>query len=149
VVNGPVESTVVDGKGIVVDTDDTAVEVDQGNSTALVVYDPEWAEFIRLRRARPRGRYVFEVAAEVHLQMGTRPVTKAQLIAARILAGRIMRDHGHRPTHVERDLPVVIMALVTPTVAEEDLDEWFTTALSDSPSRHRSWVSAMVTVMRA
>jgi len=130
---------------------DDAVEVvapEGPLQSALVVFDPEWAEYIVARKQR-KGKYIFEVAARVHLQMGGRPTTVAQRRSSRILAARLMIEDGHRPTHVERDLPCVIMSLVTPTVAEEDLDEWFATALSDTPSRHRHWTASLMTIMRA
>jgi hypothetical protein len=91
---------------------------------------------IKGARMKRDGLYISEVAARVHIQMGGRPVQQAQLRAAQILAGRMMLEDGHRPTHVERDLPLVMMFVLSPTRVEEDLKEWQASYFADSPSRH-------------
>jgi len=66
--------------------------------------------------------------------MGARPSTAAQIRSAKILAGRLMVEDGHRALHVERDMPDVLLALLSPTEAEERLMVWLQTTFADQPS---------------
>jgi len=84
--------------------------------TNLVVHNP--ADSI----SGNSGRFVFDIAAEVVVRMGGRPSSKPQSRAARMLAGRLMTEHGHRPMHTERDLPLVMALIHTPTVMETCLE---------------------------
>jgi hypothetical protein len=70
------------------------------------------------------GRFIFDVAAEVVVRMGGRPKSSAQRRSARVLAGRIMKEHGHRPMHVIRDLPQVLLLIATPTRMEALVDRF-------------------------
>jgi hypothetical protein len=79
-------------------------------------------------------RYILDIAAKVYLKMGARPKNSAQMRAARVLAGRLMTEDGHRTIHVERDLPQVLLALLTPTRAEEEFMVWMETTFSEAPS---------------
>lgn len=67
--------------------------------------------------------FVAEVAAEVVGRMGARPKTDAARAAARQLAFRIMREHNHRLSHIERDIPIVLALAETPLEHERGLDE--------------------------
>jgi hypothetical protein len=77
--------------------------------------------------------FILEVAAEVHLRMGGRPTTDAQRRKAKQLAARLMLEKGHRHIHTERDLPMVLLALMSPTKFEASVDLWLKTTLADNP----------------
>jgi len=66
--------------------------------------------------------FIEKVACEVVERMGGRPGDAAQLKAARLLAYRIMRDHNHRKSHVERDLPKILALVCTPTAVERQME---------------------------
>jgi hypothetical protein len=62
--------------------------------------------------------FVYEIAAEVVRQLGGRPTSNAQMIAARRTAGRVMHDRDHRLAHIERDMPMVLALIQTETSTE-------------------------------
>lgn len=101
--------------------------------TSLVVYEPKQfnTKGSTSTVTEVRKKFIFHIAAEVNVRMGARPKGAAQVRAARILAGRLMSEAGHRPTHIVRDLPWVIMAMHTPTEMELQMSDWFKTSLSD------------------
>jgi hypothetical protein len=80
------------------------------------------------------GRFIFDVAAEVYSRLGGRPNSSAQLKAAKILACRIMKEHGHRPMHVQRDIHHVMLLLVTPDAMEQAFDAYMALNLEFDPA---------------
>lgn len=75
------------------------------------------------------GQYNFvnRVACEVVGRMGGRPCSNAQQTAARILAFRIMREKDHRYAHCDRDIPKVMIMVLSPTLSEQEVEEFTST----------------------
>jgi hypothetical protein len=68
---------------------------------------------------RTERNFVVDTACDVVNRIGRRPTSEAGIVAARRLAARIMQEHGHRPAHIVRDLPQVMILVCSPTVAEQ------------------------------
>jgi hypothetical protein len=56
----------------------------------------------------PRLRYVTAVAYQVKLKFGTPTRSAANHKAVREYAVKKMKDHGHRPAHIMRDIELVV-----------------------------------------
>jgi len=84
--------------------------------------------------AEGRGRFVFDISADVVVRMGGRPSSKAQIKSARMLAGRLMKEHGHRPVHIVRDIPIVMSMILTPTAMERSVDAIINSGVVYDPS---------------
>jgi hypothetical protein len=63
-------------------------------------------------------RYIFLVAQKCKSYFGTPVETAANRIAVRHFARKIMEEDGHRPTHISRDLPVVVELTFLPSDSE-------------------------------
>lgn len=64
-------------------------------------------------------RYQLHVTAAVKAQMGGTPQrTSANVRVVKDMATRIMKEHGHRKTHIAMDLPYVELLCFTPSRAE-------------------------------
>jgi len=83
--------------------------------TDLVVYD---ADFADQQRKTCEYSFVEEIAAEVQNRMGGIPETKAQIVAVRQLAYRLMRERNHRISHCHRDIPLVETLVRVPTLKQ-------------------------------
>jgi hypothetical protein len=80
------------------------------------------------------GRFIFDIAAEVVTRMGGRPKSTAQQKACRMLAARLMKEHGHRPMHIVRDLPAVTLLILTPTALELCVEKYIACDLEFDPT---------------
>lgn len=77
------------------------IESQTGMTSNLVNVDP-------ITEFEDKRLFVQRVADEVVNIMGSRPTVKAGYCAAHKLAYNIMRDHGHHPGLINRDMPLVI-----------------------------------------
>nr|WRQ65895.1 tombus P33-like protein [Tolivirales sp.] len=74
---------------------------------------------LSVRRSR-RSPYIGRVALIVKSHVGTLPLTKANKLVVQRLARDAMKEHGLRPTHIARMLPLVVAASFMRT-DEDDL----------------------------
>jgi hypothetical protein len=91
---------------------------DLKNEDGVMTHKPDSSE---AREAAPRLRYVTAVAYQVKMKFGTPARSSANYKATREYAVKLMKEHGHRPAHIMRDIEKVITLVFINT--REQLDE--------------------------
>jgi len=74
---------------------------------------------VRCKPRRTAGTFIMDIAADVSNRLGGPPKTEAGIISARVLCNRLMTDAGHRPSHIMRDVPIVVALVCHPTRSEQ------------------------------
>jgi hypothetical protein len=70
------------------------------------------------RGSKQSNRFIREVVFAVKAKFGLPKRTEANRVAVRDYAVRIMKEVGHRPSHICRDVPKIVRLVFTPTDEE-------------------------------
>lgn len=94
-----------------------------GDATALLVGSDDSSKSLPHSRAG-RHMYINSVVAKVKTIMGTPTHNAANILVARRIARQTMEEHGVRPTHISKILPLAVEAVFVESTHERDARTW-------------------------